>query len=307
MFVTFAFVTMHLVVDLLRVYVAFTSRMDTPQYPTAYYAQVSATPDMIKNTAYIVTTLVADALLIYRTWIVWGRSWYIAIFPILLFGVDLGISVWFDWSMKQAEPGKSVTVSAAFDRSKYFYIATLVLNWFCTVMISWKLWRIRRGVVGKIKVAGMRSGSSSAISIIFESAGIYTAALIFLLGTAAVESAALFIFLNSMPPLIGSVFSFIILRSTTDVRRFNTTTAGNLTSIGTASNRSREITTFGHMSNRRDPQETITMDDGVHIHLDRVVHMDETRTNIGIDPKDDDFQDHDNSDHTRSQKGENIV
>lgn len=45
---------------------------------------------MTKNALYTVVTLLADALLIFRTYVVWGRNAWIVLVPTLVFIVDFG-------------------------------------------------------------------------------------------------------------------------------------------------------------------------------------------------------------------------
>jgi hypothetical protein len=290
MIMSFILITLHLIVDIIRLYQAFTSRMSVEDYPTKFYANVDTGLNLTKNATWCSVTLLADMLLIYRTWVVWGHRWWIIVVPLLIFGVDIGMSVWFTWSINRAAPGNSVLASAAIVRSKYFYVATLVLNVFCTVVIAFKIWGISRAVKG----VAANSRGPSAMSIILESAAIYTGVLIILIGTAIVDNSVMFFFINSMPTLIGSVFSYIILRSATDIKRYDTTilTGTNITSR-TRSDMSRPIT--GDLHQRRldgelDTQdlELKTVNDeshnagsypqpgslDVHVHLEQVIHHD---------------------------------
>jgi len=61
------------------------------------------------------------------------------------------------------------------------------------------------------------------VSAILESAAIYTAMSVCLIGMSVSGSSVMLFFLNSMPPVIGCVFSYIVIRSAMDNRRFDTT------------------------------------------------------------------------------------
>ncbi|CAL1707478.1 unnamed protein product [Somion occarium] len=205
---SFILITMHLCVDLTRAFAAFTANMDVP-----------GSPD---NT----TTVISDAVLLFRAWIVWGRNYFIVTVPILLWFADIlrissllnctidgnvATAAWFTWSTNVAKPGASVLISAVFARSKYFYVVTLILNLLGSVLIAFRLWSVRRRVsrhtFGRVP---------NVISIVVESAAIYSVLLIVMIATSVADESAHFFFLNSMAPVVGSVFSYVILRSSGD-------------------------------------------------------------------------------------------
>jgi hypothetical protein len=262
----FVFATVHIFVDLTRAMVAFTSQMSVPNYAERYFANVNTGWNISKNASYTSATIVADTLLVYRTFIVWGRNYWIALVPTLILMADFSLSVWFTWSINEAHPGNSVLVSAVFVRSKYFLIATLVLNLLCTLLISVRIWRIQR-LVTPFKA----SRGANAISIIVESAALYSAVTVVLIVCSILNISPFFFFLNSMPPLIGVVFSYIIIRSSSDDRNkygtavFSTMTGS--TAAETHATSPRSVNAPGVTS--------FSQGEGVHIHLEQVVRRDE--------------------------------
>lgn len=208
---SFILITMHLCVDLTRAFAAFTANMDVPGSPDKYYANVDSTLNIMKTATYSTTTVISDAVLLFRTWIVWGRNYLIVAVPVLLWFADIATAAWFTWSTNVAKPGASVLISAVFARSKYFYVVTLILNLLGTVLIAFRLWSVRR------RVSGHAFGQvPNVISIVVESAAIYSVLLIVMIATSVADESAHFFFLNSMAPVVGSVFSYVILRSSGD-------------------------------------------------------------------------------------------
>ncbi|CAL1707477.1 unnamed protein product [Somion occarium] len=223
---SFILITMHLCVDLTRAFAAFTANMDVPGSPDKYYANVDSTLNIMKTATYSTTTVISDAVLLFRAWIVWGRNYFIVTVPILLWFADIlrissllnctidgnvATAAWFTWSTNVAKPGASVLISAVFARSKYFYVVTLILNLLGSVLIAFRLWSVRRRVsrhtFGRVP---------NVISIVVESAAIYSVLLIVMIATSVADESAHFFFLNSMAPVVGSVFSYVILRSSGD-------------------------------------------------------------------------------------------
>ncbi|KAF8718308.1 hypothetical protein AX14_011912 [Amanita brunnescens Koide BX004] len=269
MLLTFCLITAHLAVDLTRMFTAFTVHTDIPNAPEAFYANVDTSLNITKNAAVVCATLIADALLIYRTLIVWGRRWLIIVLPVILYFLDIATSIWFTWSITEAPSGHSVLGDTAFARSAYFFATTLAVNLVCTCLISFKIWRVQRAVVGYVN--GFRR-ARNALLIVLESAAIYTAALVCMIILACVDSAALFFFLNSMPPLIGTVFTFVVLRSSSDeVGR----SSGTESYFGAQSaSASRFTLSGGRISMKPIGPSSPTASEGVHVHLERIVRSD---------------------------------
>ncbi|ESK90476.1 hypothetical protein Moror_13645 [Moniliophthora roreri MCA 2997] len=265
MLVSMLLITMHIVVDLTRAFQAFTNNIDIGGSAEEYFAHVNTPLNVCKNASYVSVTLIGDILLLYRTFVVWGRNYWISILPLLLLCLDFAMSVWFTWSIREARPGSSVLVSTVFARSKYFFAATLAMNLLCTLLIAYRLWAVGRAVRGYSHSS--RRGAS-ALSIVLESAAIYSTALVCLIALSITNNSAMFFFLNSMPPLIGSVFSYVILRSTSsDTKRYNP----NATSTLSDHSMNRSMARSG-VSHRRDTVQPL--DSGVHVHLERIVHGD---------------------------------
>lgn len=56
----------HWIVDLVRVFDAFTAHMYIPNAPEAFFANVDTSLNITKTAAYVAVTLLADALLVSR-------------------------------------------------------------------------------------------------------------------------------------------------------------------------------------------------------------------------------------------------
>jgi len=242
---------------LTRTFQAFTANMDVAHAPEDYFKIVDTPLNIMKTATYCSVTIVADALIVYRTFVIWDCNWWIIILPTLALMADFALSVWFTWSTNVAQPGESVIGSAVFLRSKYFMAVTLVLNIMCTFLISFRIWRIQ-SQVGCVNSTGR---GANVITIVLESAAIYSAVLVVLIVLTVAESSPYFFFLNSMCPFIGIVFSYIMLRSSTNDYQ-NPDSA--LTGTGAR--------TSLHESKHRSLSTRVP--NGVHIHLQQIVHDD---------------------------------
>lgn len=221
---SFITITMHLIADVCRAMFAFTTNWDQPSYPDMYYSNLDTTLTLTKNTCYIIVTIIADALIVYRTFIVWNRSYRVIIIPIVLLAGDIATSIWFDWSHTAGSPADMVIHSPTWASLKYFCALTLALNVLCTCMIAVKIWCIQRDVDMLVFQRGTRR-LSKILAIILESAAIYSAFLFAVLGLTIAESGAMFIVLNPIPPVIGIVFAYMIIRSSNTSSRVDMSVA----------------------------------------------------------------------------------
>ncbi|KAG1886650.1 hypothetical protein F4604DRAFT_1917454 [Suillus subluteus] len=206
----FILITAHLVVDILRNMQAFTADEAEPNYPSIYYGTFDTWQNILKSSLYVAVTLVSDAFILYRSFILWGRNYLIATFPFLLFIADIAIGVFWVYTLSLVVPGEDVFADALSVRVKTFYSITLAMNVICTLLIAFKILKIQK-VVAPFK-KGNDDQISRLVPIIVESGAVYSALLVVMIGTYTSNSPAMFIILNSMSPIIGIVFSSVIVR-----------------------------------------------------------------------------------------------
>ncbi|KIP04377.1 hypothetical protein PHLGIDRAFT_129530 [Phlebiopsis gigantea 11061_1 CR5-6] len=207
-FVMFGLITVHLVLDLTRVVDAFTDHTDVPNGADIYYAGTDTPVPIAKTTTYVILTLVSDVVFVYRIFVMWGRNYFVASVPFAIWAADVALGV---WSLQIfVKPGDTPVDLAILLRFLNFYILTLVLNVLCTLMISWKIWSVHRRVEGQA-VAGIRV--YGIMAVIIESAAVYSGLLVYLIVTTVRASPALWIVLDSIAPLIGMIFSAMLVRA----------------------------------------------------------------------------------------------
>lgn len=87
---------------------AFTTNMGTANYADKYYQTFATTKNIVKSVLYVAVTVISDAFIVslafatwpstviltrvqmYRSFIVWGRNYFVAVIPFLLFLADIG-------------------------------------------------------------------------------------------------------------------------------------------------------------------------------------------------------------------------
>jgi hypothetical protein len=190
----FALVTAHLVVDIDRNIDAFISSSPDPHFADKYYAKFSAFKDVFKSALYTTATLLADAFILYRTFIVWGGSYLITIVPFLLFLADIAIGILWTYTVSLVPTGANIFINELSTRIKIFYTITMCLNILCTALISYKIWRIQSDMTNYSTRRDNRL--TRVIAIIVESGAVYSLLLIILISLWTTSSPVMYIFLN---------------------------------------------------------------------------------------------------------------
>ncbi|KAG7091735.1 hypothetical protein E1B28_008136 [Marasmius oreades] len=210
MILLWSVITVHVVANLTRAFQAFTANISVGSAAEAYFKNGDTSLNMCKVASNVTVTLIGDLVMLYRTAIIWRKTWWILLVTVSLFIVDVAMSAWHTWSVGEAEPGSSILDSATYQRSLYFFAATLAFNLVCTILIGFKLWRTQRDLkfvedgheYHHYSASRCRYHATRTTVIVLESAAIYSAALVCLIGTALVHYSAYFILYNSMPPLV---------------------------------------------------------------------------------------------------------
>ncbi|KAI0063029.1 hypothetical protein BV25DRAFT_496880 [Artomyces pyxidatus] len=205
-FILFALITWHVVIDAIRLVLAFTESQTT-HGADLYYSDVKALLGTMKTSVYLVTTVVSDLFILYRCYVVWNAKWSVIILPALLYIADCGTGIAAVYTVTL------ISTDVYFnDRQEQvtnsFFSCTLALNAVCTGLIAFRIWWTQR-LNRDTKIS---SNLSHVTMILIESGSIYLVSLIFLVATYSAHSLVFNIFLDLISPIIGVVFSLIIVR-----------------------------------------------------------------------------------------------
>ncbi|KAF5388926.1 hypothetical protein D9757_005132 [Collybiopsis confluens] len=251
------------------------------------------------NALWMVSTIISDLFISYRAYIVWGKNIYVLVVPAALVLGNFGKSsrpVLITLNFFLIQPYVAVMLLSLFQMKsapnpmtedntmayfadlalgvKRFVIVTLVTNLICTGLISFRIWNVRR----KVSVVNQRVGSndslSGLLSLLIESAAIYTVILIIHIVAISLENFTLIsIFTDIQTPIIGIVFSSIIV-SVAQGSAFGNTSANfqasgeRRTVAWPAGSRSNTATNTG-----RIPTTEISMQTVITTHRDNDVEV----------------------------------
>ncbi|KAJ7084947.1 hypothetical protein C8R44DRAFT_894055 [Mycena epipterygia] len=176
------------------------------------YGPLNDTVGLVTNGCWFFVTSVADAFIVFRTFIVWNRNWAVIVIPLILLLANFGSSIWLLICLRKLQTvDPAFWGNISFKSLNTFLALTLCTNLICTGLISFRILRSHRRVMSLVS-SDDRTDSIKIVSIIVESAAIYTLLLLGTLISNSLDSFVNFVLFNCTPPTIGLVFSYIIIR-----------------------------------------------------------------------------------------------
>ncbi|KAJ7041497.1 hypothetical protein C8F04DRAFT_1079029 [Mycena alexandri] len=170
-------------------------------------------PGLIMNSCWLFVTPVADAFIVFRTFVVWNGSWCIVLLPMILCVVGLGSSIWNVIALTRVGGlGAGIWGNIAWEAVNTFLLVSLAINVLCTALISFRILQMRRQLFATGMVATGSGHGIRLVAVIVESAALYTLLLVATIITTRIGTFVNFVFLSLLPPTIGLVFSYIIIR-----------------------------------------------------------------------------------------------
>lgn len=199
----------HLVIDVQRADQAFVVHGNKENGSRDFFNTLSNPTYVVKDVIYVSQTLIGDAFVTYRLFMVWNRSWPIIAFPIVLL---LGAAVAGYGACVEIGLVEGLGVVFASNIApwgKSFFVISLTTNVFTTFGIAGRLvWLSRR--MKSYRTNGLSHWD--VVETLVQSAAVYSATLASLLGTYLAGSNAQYICLDLLTPIIGVVFTLIIIR-----------------------------------------------------------------------------------------------
>ncbi|KAJ7483607.1 hypothetical protein FB451DRAFT_1235113 [Mycena latifolia] len=131
--------------------------------------------------ASFLSFLLADVIMVWRCWIVWGRSWIVIVFPILAAvagTVCAGLGLAGQIAVASIQNSSSATRLAPLVQfSTPFLSLSLVVTLYTTGLIAWRILHVQRHAKKHEINHEVRSDFSPVLEIVVESSALYAASL----------------------------------------------------------------------------------------------------------------------------------
>ncbi|EJD46523.1 hypothetical protein AURDEDRAFT_151550 [Auricularia subglabra TFB-10046 SS5] len=168
---------------------------------------------VLSNALTVTITILADVFLVYRVYIVWNFAWVIVVLPASLCLGEIGGGIYAVYGLAASASGITPKTSKHISRGWTIYLYfTLVTNLLCTLLIAGRIYWIRRRT--KASRATAQDNTGLLVTLVVESAAVFSAILIPEIICTVYTFDARFIFINIIGPVVGIVFSYLIIRAT---------------------------------------------------------------------------------------------
>ncbi|TFK21665.1 hypothetical protein FA15DRAFT_707017 [Coprinopsis marcescibilis] len=207
--VLFVLISMYNVLEFYQYALEFGVHSQLPRVPISHYFARKDWRSPAESFIFYLIVWTADALIIYRCYIVWQRSWKVVILPCLLLLVSIGTnSAILAWRIDRT----TLTWKQLGPIVASNYPVNIALNCITTGLISFHIWR---GHVASRKAGLMSAGVnlSTVLRIVIESASIYTVQQFILLVISYLGHPAQFLFFGPVVSSIGIVFLLVVIRT----------------------------------------------------------------------------------------------
>ncbi|KAK0224326.1 hypothetical protein IW262DRAFT_1459382 [Armillaria fumosa] len=215
----------HMIVDVHHVLSGFVYRNNSLEGgPSVYFSDVSEVGFLLKISVYSVQTALADAIVIYRCYVVWGSLWAILI-PTIGWSsfVACAVGTVYNCSLSHQQ---GVFGHEIKHWMQVFFVSTLATNIAATGkqtlpvsasfvlknllgLLGYRIWSINRNIVshrhGKVNL-------TPPLHIIIDAGVLYSVSLLVAIGCYAAESNGLFVVLDTISPIISVTFYMVIIR-----------------------------------------------------------------------------------------------
>ncbi|KAG2144617.1 hypothetical protein DEU56DRAFT_979173 [Suillus clintonianus] len=165
----------HMVVNIIRAEDGLVRDRNILGGPSAYFADVSQQTYVIKHSIYVLQTLLADGVVIYRCYVVWQSVW-IVVLPIMLWCSVAVTGVIALYSVSQAGTGSGIFLHALAQWVTAFFASTIATNLLSSGLLAYRIWTIQRSISGVHTTA--RSTVMPIVRVLVDAAILYSAALL---------------------------------------------------------------------------------------------------------------------------------
>ncbi|KAG1725532.1 hypothetical protein EDB19DRAFT_1915048 [Suillus lakei] len=199
--------TVHMVVTIIRVEDGLVKYRDTyPGGPVAYFGDLTQQTYVIKHGLYILQTLLADGVLIYRCYVVW-QSVRVIILPSMLWCSVAVTGIHAVYSVSQANtgifaPGLTKWIAA-------FFASTITTNLLSSGLLAYRIWIIERDVC---KGRAMEGTLMPIVRVLIDAAVLYSVVLFSLLICFVSSNNGESVLTDLVMPIMSITFYMVLIR-----------------------------------------------------------------------------------------------
>ncbi|KAG1733276.1 hypothetical protein EDB19DRAFT_1731152 [Suillus lakei] len=189
--------TAHLIVDFVRVLEAFVDVIGV----SAYCSNLATPLEFAKTALYTTQTTLADSVLVWRCYVLNGRSLLVAIPGLIVLLINAAVGYYIVWALSEADMPLTIVFTTVHSSVTIFFTLTMLTSVTCTTLIAWRIYRTRRL---------MSDGFAAflpVLIVIVESGALYTTSILATL--LAYLTGSGFPILDAVTPIVVSQMAWI--------------------------------------------------------------------------------------------------
>ncbi|KAH9962551.1 hypothetical protein BGW80DRAFT_862892 [Lactifluus volemus] len=202
----FSLATAHIITILVQMIRGFISAADTPGGTIQYLLSQSNPEHICQSVFYITNSLIGDAILIWRLWVIWNRNFWLT-FPFILLCIASTITGYTALAhLATLPPNGSVFTPSVHNWLIATWVLSIATQFGATLLIGYRFW-----ITMLPNSKGIRASRLSILWILVESGALYSVTTIFLLGFSSTNTGALFA--SSLGQISALAPTLIIVRA----------------------------------------------------------------------------------------------
>ncbi|KAG2356403.1 hypothetical protein BDR07DRAFT_1492016 [Suillus spraguei] len=199
--------TAHIVINIIRTGDGLVKYRDTfPGGPDEYFDDVSQVTYLAKDVLYIMQTLLADGVLIYRCYVVWQSTWII-ILPCMLWCSVLVTGICATYISSQVKNNFFGEELAPWVEA--CLVSTIVSNSLSSGLLAYRIWVIERNVS---TVRATKSTTMPILRALVDSTVLYSAFLFSALICFLCSNVGVIVVVDMAMPLMSITFYMVLIR-----------------------------------------------------------------------------------------------
>ncbi|KAG1725762.1 hypothetical protein EDB19DRAFT_1643854 [Suillus lakei] len=207
----FVLSTVHMVVDIIRVEDGLVKYRDTfPGGPAAFFADVAQETFVVKTAIITMHTLLGDAVVIYRCYVVWQSFWVIILPCMMWCGIaTFGTCMVYDFSQAlTTSNAESVFTNETGRWIAAFISFTFATNLFSSGLLAYRIWVLER----KVSTIRARKGIMPILRALVDAAILYSATTCSAIICFARSNNGLYVIGDLINPIISIAFYIVLIR-----------------------------------------------------------------------------------------------
>ncbi|KAG2129194.1 uncharacterized protein EDB93DRAFT_1332341 [Suillus bovinus] len=205
--------TAHIVVNIICVEDGLVKYRDTfPGGPVAFFADPSQYTITIKNTLYLLQTLLADGVLIYRCYVVW-QSVLTIILPSMLWCSVAVTGVGANYKLSHITSDSDKIYDNERGQPAHwgtaFFASAIATNLLSSALLAYRIWMIEHDVS---TVRAKKNTMMPIVRVLVDSAALYSVVLLTSLITYARSNNGQLVIYEMVTPIISITFYMVLIR-----------------------------------------------------------------------------------------------